>query len=209
MKKILTIFAVLCMATSSFGSKPCGDPWDDGSLWDDGFGKELDKSEINHSGMFVNAELSYFKLKTDYYSNEEGVMGANLDLGYRWHIWKGISWDIIKIGATSGFGSDFFKNNLTLRFVSGIHYNFPAFKSGQSMFIEGSAGGCWIPEHRKTIDCGFAYGFCVGINFNRTMSLGIAWDRNEMSYYREFRPGRYDSGSYDFLTLGLRLGINF
>ncbi len=183
MKKFIVFFALIA-GVFSMSAQRAGEF----SMWNN----EV-SYDINHSGLFLNPTVG---LQT---GDVEDDFGLSLQLGYRWHIGSGFNWNVLSVGANTGVSN--FTDMLDLRFLSGVRYNSPEILAGKSLYADVAFGYNYLTEMEEG---GFAYEVGVGVNLNRSVSLGLVWEGSKVSY---------EDGWYDFSAkwgiVGIRLGLNF
>lgn len=160
----------------------------------------------NHSGITAKVGIGGFTVSEDGF---DGKAAYDIDLGYRWHIWKGISWQIFKVGFNSSFED---RHNMTLRFTSGVRYDTPRFgwMKNRSFFVNCDLGygfcpKVWKPSDNWDVDAngGFTYEIGAGVKLSRKLSVGVFYQhmndtRDETySYYNSYNHHWYYDHYYD------------
>lgn len=190
MKKFLTLITILFFSLSSYGH-----------CKGNSFNNHGNR-RINHSGIFLNPTVGLLTGDLD----ED--LGVDLTLGYRFHIVNGFSWDIAKIGFSTGVSDA--QGRLTMRFLSGLRYNSPAMFGGKSLYADCAFGYSFLTD--ETDFGGFAYEVGAGINLSRKVSLGIVWEGNNprYSWVENYVDNYYEyTIKANYGTIGFRLGLNF
>lgn len=149
---------------------------------------------VNHSGFVtdITAGVLTGDMDTDF--------ALGVKLGYRWHIYNGLNWDIVSVGASTGVSN--FAEAMNLRFLTGFRYNTPVDLIGKSLYVNFGLGYCLSTD--DTDWGGFAYEVGAGVNLNRLISLGIVWEGSNWS-------ASYDGWDFSakFGIIGVKLGLNF
>ena len=159
-------------------------------------------NDWSHSGFFGEVVLG------GQVGDVDGDFGVGFNLGYRWHIWNGLCWDVLNAGLNAGVSH--FTETLDARFLSGIRYNTPQFVAGKSLYINCAFGYHFLTDETD-ID-GFAYEIGAGVNLNPHLSLGITWEANNSSEEYSYQVGRYwytDKVDYNWGIIGLKLAYQF
>lgn len=147
-------------------------------------------NDWNRSGMFM--ELGIGALTGDPVDSEFAV---NLGLGYRWHAWNGICWDILKLNANTGVSH--FTEMLYARLTTGVRYQSPRFIAGKALYANFNLGYGLLTD--PGFDTGaFCYELGAGFLLTRNISLGIQFQGN----------GVHDDYWDENCTYGM-LGLNF
>jgi opacity protein-like surface antigen len=190
MKKLFAIIAVaLCVVTASAQRAS-----------DMGIFSNNEYEDWNHSAVFVETAIGAIvgDVDTDF--------GWNVGLGYRWHISYGFCWDVLKLGINT-IPSNFSKETLDWRVLSGFRYNSPRFIAGKSLYAN-VAFGYHILDGGKDGKHGLAYEIGAGINLTRHLSLGISWDASSYNSTYTYKKNSY-SENISWGIVGLKLGCQF
>lgn len=191
MKKLFVAFALICSAFAVSAQRA-----GDATAWND---KQADDSEFNHSGIFLNPGIGVVTGDCD------TGFGFSFNMGYRWHIASGFSWDIVKVGINTDVIN--FTDMLDARFMSGFRYNTPVLFSDKGLYVDFAVGYQFMT--RDTALGGVAYEVGAGFNLTRTVSLGLVWEGSSVS--DEFYTPYYgwSDVKYSWGMFGVRLGLNF
>lgn len=129
----------------------------------------------NHSGCILDLGLGGF--------SHDPHFGGEIDFGYRWHIYKGLCWDVIKVGTELCCceNGGCFSQYSNYRIVTGLHYNTPRFLAGKSLYIEAYIGYGHnfmdktrkIGGHYRLVKDGAACGYGLGVNLSKLCALGV------------------------------------
>ena len=153
-------------------------------------------SDHAHSGMFSDLTVG---LQTGCVDPDFGIA---IKAGYRLNLYEGLSWNIISAGAEIGVTYA----DVNLRFMSGLRYNLPFCLNSKTVYVNADFGYGFSTS--DTAFGGFAYEIGAGVNFSRTISLGVAWEGSVWDYHLQY--GIYDlSMRGNFGIIGLKLGINY
>lgn len=185
MKKFLLLLAVAVAGVSTVMAQRAGEL----NVW------QGDQNDWNHSGVFADGGLGLFCGDTD--TN----FGIEVNVGYRWHLYEGLCWDVVK-GGIQLYCSDIIADASTARFLSGLHYNSPRFIADKSLYISTAFGYQFM--WGDTEMGGLAYEVGAGINLTPNFSAGINWSGNNTKYdYYLF------SGTSKWGLLSLRFSYQF
>ena len=125
----------------------------------------------------------------------DSEFAVNLGLGYRWHAWNGICWDILKLNANTGVSH--FTEMLYARLTTGVRYQSPRFIAGKALYANFNLGYGLLTD--PGFDTGaFCYELGAGFLLTRNISLGIQFQGN----------GVHDDYWDENCTYGM-LGLNF
>lgn len=146
---------------------------------------EIEVSDINHSGMFVNigGGLGF---------NEHAGYGVAGDIGYRYHIKNGWYVEAALTFFSTLIGETYYSNKY-IPITAGFRYNTGEIYGNKTAYVGLRIGyGITVGGRHNS---GFAFNFSPGINLSRYISLGIFIDgvcHSDIS-----------------IVAGPRLGINF
>ncbi len=128
----------------------------------------------NHSGFFFNTGIG---IMNDYW--DETVAGWEFGLGYRWHISSGFSWEVIKLGFSTGL--DYFEG-ISARFTTGFRYDTPRIEALGKRPIYASVGlGANVLADEGI--GGLAYEIGAGMKITRGFSVGLFWQGATLTDY--------------------------
>lgn len=151
-------------------------------------------NDFNHSGFVINTGVGVMA------GDCETGLGYSVDLGYRWHIYNGFCWDIIKVGAQTDLLH--FTDMLDVRFLSGFRYNSAPLFSDKGLYANFALGYQFMTE--DTDLGGLAYEVGVGFNLTRTTSIGLVWEGSNAKV-----DGYWADYTFNWGMFGIRLGLNF
>ena len=114
----------------------------------------------HHSGIFIDAGIGAMADRWDNLN-----FGFDVGLGYRWHIAKGWSWEIFRLGVE--VGAPYISDTFAALLTTGFRYESKKFKHG-GLYVSGNFGMA-IPTQFP----GAAWDFGLGMKVTRNSSVGL------------------------------------